>query len=95
MLKACWVITLLLASFAALLVINVFMGGANGAPQEAALAAIACALCIVPYVFTRAVEGFQQQSHTPVENGKMVQSWARRKTPVTAAVSTPKDPPTP
>jgi uncharacterized membrane protein YvbJ len=53
--KVFWVITLLAVPLA------VFVGyvgvvQANGAPQEAAAAAIACAICIAPYVFARAVD---------------------------------------
>lgn len=29
---------------------------ANGAPQEAALAAVACAFAVIPYCFARALE---------------------------------------
>lgn len=62
MLKACWIVTLLAAAAGGLLVLDLFMRQGASAPQEAAGAAIACALCIVPYVFTRAVEGLK---HAP------------------------------
>jgi hypothetical protein len=35
-------------------------GSANGAPQEAAGAAIALAICVIPYVFTRACQAFTE-----------------------------------
>jgi hypothetical protein len=33
---------------------------ANGAPQEASGAAIALAICVIPYVFTRACQAFTE-----------------------------------
>lgn len=44
-----------------LALLGAYLGGmgvmnATGAPQEAAAAAVACALAIVPYVITRSVE---------------------------------------
>lgn len=59
--KVCWAITALAAIFAALELVAV-EGSANGAPQEAAGAALACAIVIIPYVFTRCVEGFAAPS---------------------------------
>lgn len=49
------------AIFALLSVLIVFatLAGAKGAPQEAAGAAIALCCAVIPYVFTRAVEGWQ------------------------------------
>ena len=52
----CWamvIISTIIATFVLLFAIV----GANGAPQEAAGAAIAAAIVIIPYVFTRAIEG--------------------------------------
>jgi hypothetical protein len=52
----CWIVTAIVTMLAA-----VFLGWgmtvANGAPQEAAIAASAAAAVIVPYVFTRCMEG--------------------------------------
>jgi len=59
-LKLCWLVTAFGASGGMLMVIDIFMRRGASAPQEAAGAAIACALCVVPYVFTRAVEGLKQ-----------------------------------
>lgn len=55
MVKFLWVITALacIPSGALLLLALV----AQGAPQQAAGAAIAVAVAVIPYVFTRAVEG--------------------------------------
>jgi hypothetical protein len=55
--KFCWLITLLSTCFGFLVLANVFIAKGISAPQEAAGAAMACALCVIPYVFTRAVEG--------------------------------------
>jgi hypothetical protein len=54
--KICWVITAL-ASALALLAFAAAVLDANSAPQEAAGAAVAAAIAIIPYVFTRCVEG--------------------------------------
>ena len=51
----CWIVTLIATLPAAAMLLAAF--GATGAPQEAAGAAIACAIVVVPYVFTRAIEG--------------------------------------
>jgi len=51
-----WVITVLAACVSAL-VFALSMAGAKGAPQEAAGAAIALCIVVIPYVFTRAIEG--------------------------------------
>jgi hypothetical protein len=54
--RICWIVTAVGASFALLTLITT-VGGASGAPQEAAGAAIAAAIAVIPYVFTRALEG--------------------------------------
>lgn len=54
--KICWAITAL-AAVAALLLFKLYMGAAQSAPQEGAGAAIAVAVVVIPYVFTRAMEG--------------------------------------
>lgn len=46
----------LLGSLAGGLIILGTMVRANSAPQEAAGYAMACALCVVPYVFARAID---------------------------------------
>lgn len=53
---ALWVITVLMACVAAFYAVDTQMR-AQSAPQQAAGAAIALCLVIIPYVFTRAVEG--------------------------------------
>jgi hypothetical protein len=58
MVKFLWFLTSLAAIFAAFtLVLGV--GRANGAPQEASSAAIAIAIAVIPYVFTRAWESMK------------------------------------
>jgi hypothetical protein len=52
----CWVMVII-SSIIATFVLLFAIIGANGAPQEAAGAAIAVAIVIIPYVFTRAIEG--------------------------------------
>lgn len=55
--RICWIVTLLAACGAAFQLFDVFVRGGLSAPQQAAGAALACALCVIPYVFTRAIEG--------------------------------------
>lgn len=50
----CWVVTLICCGIATLTLFTA-MTQSNGAPQEAAGAAIACAIAIIPYVFSRAI----------------------------------------
>lgn len=59
--KALWIVTLISSSFGALALL-VSLASAKGAPQEAAGAAIACAMAIIPYVFTRAIEAMSARS---------------------------------
>ena len=54
--RMCWILTALGAAVGLLELIS-GIGGAESAPQEAAAAAIAVALAVIPYVFTRAMEG--------------------------------------
>jgi hypothetical protein len=56
-LRISWIVTGAAACIALLQFIG-SMNDANGAPQQAAGAAIALAIAVVPYIFTRAVEGF-------------------------------------
>lgn len=57
MIRICWVVTMLGACAGMLVVIDLFTRPGVSAPQEGAAAAIACALCVIPYVFTRSMEG--------------------------------------
>lgn len=54
--KFCWIVTLLSAVAAGFTLIWTTLF-ATSAPQQAAGFANACALAIVPYVFTRAIQG--------------------------------------
>jgi hypothetical protein len=65
-LKICWGITLLMSCAAAIGLVATFAAAAS-APQEAAGAAMVAATCIVPYVFTRCVEGLERPVVAPVE----------------------------
>ncbi|PWC54251.1 hypothetical protein ABNQ39_20865 [Azospirillum sp. A26] len=56
MTKVLWLLTAV-ASVIAGLVMFVGISKANGAPQEAAVSAMALGIAIIPYVFTRAWEG--------------------------------------
>lgn len=56
-LAICWVVTLLATLVATFLVLPALLSSSASAPQQGAAGAMACALCVIPYVFTRAVEG--------------------------------------
>lgn len=60
MIRFCWIVTMLGACAGMLVVIDIFMTHGASAVQQGASAAIACALCIVPYVFTRCIEGLNR-----------------------------------
>lgn len=47
-----------IAAVLAFLILVIGLNMANGAPQEASIAAIAVAVAVIPYVFTRALAGF-------------------------------------
>ena len=53
-----WLSTGIFAVFAAL-VLFATLPGAKGSPQEASGAATALCCAVIPYVFTRAIEGWQ------------------------------------
>jgi hypothetical protein len=53
-----WLCTGIFAVFAALILFAT-LASAKGAPQEASGAAIALCCAVIPYVFTRAMEGWQ------------------------------------
>lgn len=52
----------LIGSLIGALVLVVSIGGASGAPQEAAGAAIAIALAVIPYVLCRSIQIMGQES---------------------------------
>ena len=54
----CWLVTAIAAAVA-LLQLAVTFGSSLSAPQQAAGAAMACGLVVVPYVFTKAMEGLR------------------------------------
>lgn len=51
----CWLATILCCAATALVLWDAI--NADAAPAQAAAAAVACGLAIIPYVFTRALEG--------------------------------------
>ncbi|MCX7366741.1 MAG: hypothetical protein NTV97_33680 [Alphaproteobacteria bacterium] len=53
---AMWILTLVAAGFAAMTALGGVVS-AKSAPQEAAVAAIALCIAVIPYVFTRALDG--------------------------------------
>lgn len=55
---ALWLLTLLCSLVGAFLLFEAL--GAEAAPAQAAAAAVACGFAVIPYVFTRAVEGIFQ-----------------------------------
>lgn len=55
MVKAVWIVTAVLAVLSFLTFLGT-IGGLEGAPQEAALAAVCMAFVVIPYVFARALE---------------------------------------
>lgn len=58
--RLCWIVTVVATLPGAYLLISAFMD-AQSAPQEAALAAMAMAVVVVPYIFTRAMEGLSKK----------------------------------
>jgi hypothetical protein len=60
MAKFFWVLTVLGGLFSAF-ALTVTLASANGAPQEAAGAAVSCAIAIIPYVLARASEGLARR----------------------------------
>lgn len=64
--KVCWLLTLFAACIAAVIFLAM-MTEAKSAPQQAAAAAMALAVAIIPYVFTRCVEGLCRPDVVKVE----------------------------
>lgn len=58
--KICWAVTAFAAFFAFIDFAQI--GRAESAPQQAAIAAMAVATAVIPYVFTRAVEGLTEKA---------------------------------
>jgi hypothetical protein len=56
--KFFWLATAVAASFAVVVLLGT-LATSTGAPQQAAGAAVAVAVAVIPYVFTRAIEGWQ------------------------------------
>ncbi len=54
----CYIITFV-AAIASALILVAGVGAAKGAPQEAAVAAIALCIVVIPYVFTRVCQMIQ------------------------------------
>jgi hypothetical protein len=58
--KIGWGVTAFAAGISALTFVAT-VGDANGAPQQAAGSAMALAIAVIPYVFTRCLEGITQK----------------------------------
>lgn len=58
----CWAVTLLLCTLGALRLFDLALSRSASAPQYAAEAAGVCAMVIVPYVFSRAVQGWRRSA---------------------------------
>jgi hypothetical protein len=66
----CWIVTLLMSVFSFLMLAKALMIPDISAPQLAAEAAVSATMVIIPYVFTRAVEGFYRASETAEEQNE-------------------------
>ena len=64
-----WIAVCLAAGVATLILIS-GMAAASGAPQEAVVCALAVAVAVIPYVFTRAVEGIALASKDETDSIK-------------------------
>lgn len=64
--KLCWMLTLLAACAAGLQLGFTFVASTS-APQQAAGAAIAIGLAVIPYVFTRCITGLMKPDVAKVE----------------------------
>ncbi len=73
-LRLCWIVTLIMTALAAWQFVA-DLSRANGAPQQAAAAAMALALSIIPYVFTRCVEKLS----SPKPHEVKVTNWPDRE----------------
>jgi hypothetical protein len=58
--RLCWLVTALATTWGAFKLLDASLRTDLSAPQLAAIAAHICAGCIVPYVFTRAVQGWRR-----------------------------------
>ena len=82
-----WLSTGLFAVIAALIVFAT-LASAKGAPQEASGAVIALCCAVIPYVFTRAIEGWQ----TATWRREMLDEARRRPIAPTSPASTATPP---
>lgn len=60
--RLCWAVTGLMACSALFTIFDAAMRTDLSAPQYAAIAAGVCAKLLVPYVFTRAVQGWRRSA---------------------------------
>jgi hypothetical protein len=65
--KICWCVTLLVVCLAGFDLVGVVLNTSASAIQQAAGAALVVAACIVPYVFTRCIEGLERPAVATVE----------------------------
>jgi hypothetical protein len=78
--KLCWIVTFFAACAAALIVFDTLVK-AQSAPQQAAGAALALAVAVIPYVFTRAVAGISAAAITKVELVGVADALRQRREP--------------
>jgi len=76
----CWIICLFASVISALFLIS-GLSAAESAPQEASIAAISVAIVIIPYVFTRAIEGFYKSNETFEEQNEEIISLLKKMVP--------------
>lgn len=60
--KLCWVVTMLVSCAGAWRLFELALQQGASAPQYAAEAAGICAMLLVPYIFSRAVQGFRDDA---------------------------------
>ena len=85
MIQASYIITLISTCFASLVLIFGF-SGAQSAPQEAAAAALAIALAVIPYVFSRCLQiaadrKIRKEMHEEIVSALRVQSSRSESSP--------------
>src|SRR5688572_18489014 len=68
----CWIVCLLASVVSALFLVS-GLSSAESAPQEASIAAISVAIVVIPYVFTKAIEGiYKSEERFGEQNDEMI-----------------------
>lgn len=83
----CWIVTLLGCAIGALFLVDALIGD-KSAPQQAAEAAVAVAFAIIPYCFSRAVDGLADSRRddllSPINE---IRDTIRTHTPILATIA--------